>query len=143
LGTIDLHFGDDAITGEMGQMGQILPVDMTLEAPTFGDGQALEMVIAGLPLARGYRTTLRQFDVMAQKVRPFQLEVTTSESASVTAGPFETYVLQLAPLDGDESGRGTMHVMQTAPHYTVKAEFKMPATMGGGAMTMELVEVGE
>ncbi len=143
MGTIDLRFDKKTITGEMGQMGQTLPVDMALDAPTFGDGQALEMVIAGLPLAKGYKTTLRQFDVMAQKVRPFQLEVTGSESATVTAGPYETFVLQLAPLDGDESGRGTMHVMQKAPHYTVKAEFKMPATMGGGAMKMELVEVGE
>jgi dipeptidyl aminopeptidase/acylaminoacyl peptidase len=140
--TFKLEYTETAVIGEMVAMGQTVPIDVELEAPVFADGSGLEVSLAGIPLALGYEVTLRTFDAEQQKVRPFKLSVTGSESTECTAGTFDTFVVELTPLDGDEAGTSTFRVMKDSPHHVVLREFRLPAQMGGGIGNKELTSVG-
>ncbi len=140
--TIELSYTEEAITGEMGMQGQMTPVNVELAAPVFSDGSGLEMVMAGLPLEEGYETTLRIFEPQMQKVRPMLLSVTGTETTQCAAGTFETFVVEITPLDDDEAGTSTVRVLQEAPHHVVLREFKLPAAMGGGMGNKELMSAG-
>lgn len=141
MGRITLRFTDAAITGEMqGQMGA-MPISVELDAPVVGDGAGLELWLAGLPLEAGYTTTLRTFSPAEQKVRPFKLTVEGSEQVETPAGSFDTFTVQLTPLDDSEGGTATLHVTQTAPHVVVKSTTKLPAQMGSGTSTVTLTSM--
>lgn len=138
MGSMKFAYAKDAIRGEMGAGGQMLPVDMKLAAPVFGDGPGFEATVAALPLAVGYETTYRVFDPMTQKVRTMALRVTGEEKMSLAGSDIAAFVVAMKALDGDESGTGTLHVLQAAPHHVVKSSYKLPAAMGGGTVTAEL-----
>jgi dienelactone hydrolase len=143
MATVHLSYSEESITGEMGMQGQTMPVDFDLKAPVFAGGSGLEASIAGLPLGEGYETTLRTFDMEMQRVRIFKLTVTGSEMAESAAGTFDTFVVEMVPLDGDEEGTSTFHVMKNAPHHVVLRTFKLPGRMGGGTGSKELVSAGK
>jgi hypothetical protein len=142
-GTMQLHYTEETITGEMNAGGQRIPVNVRLEAPIFGSGSGVEMAIAGLPLAEGYTTTFRTFNIMTQQVRPFSLTVTGTETTDCAAGTFDSFVIQLTSLDDDQAGTATMHVLQAAPHVVLWSTTQLPATMGGGTSTTELASMKE
>jgi dipeptidyl aminopeptidase/acylaminoacyl peptidase len=142
MGSISLTYSADAITGEMGAGGQTMKVDLPLTAPVMADGPGMEVAIAALPISVGYTTTLRMFEPLSQKVRAMKLEVTGKETTQVAAGSFDTYTVEITPLDDDTSGKATLNVMQSSPHHVVKSATKLPAMMGGGMMTTELTSVG-
>lgn len=139
--TITLSYSDTAITGEMDVGGQTTPIEVALDAPVFGEGPGMELALAGLPLAEGYRATFRVFDALMRRVRPMQLVITGTERTECAAGSFDTFVVELTPLDGDEAGRGTLRVMQAAPHHVVRSSYRMPAMAGGGTASLELTSV--
>lgn len=136
--TVTLEYTKKAVKGRINMGGNEIPVDVELPAPVFGDGAALELAIGAMPLAQGYKTTLRVFDLQMQKPRPMLLEVSGMEIVTVPAGSFHAYKLELKPLDG-ELGGGTMLVSQKAPRCTVRGTFQLPAQAGGGTFTTELV----
>jgi hypothetical protein len=139
LGTMQVVFGDKAITGKAGGGGQMMDVDVPLQAPAITDGPAFDAYVACLPLADGFSATMPVFDSGAQKVRPLKITVKGQETTTVSAGSFPTWILDLATLDGDPAGSGTVRVLQSTPHHVVEGEYKLPASMGGGLMTAELV----
>lgn len=141
LAMAKLDFTPTAIAGEMGAGGQTMPVNHKLEAPVFGSDAAFEVALSVLPIAEGYETTFRTFNADKQQARPMRLKVGRGESLSVPAGTFETLVVEVEPLDGDETGKTTFHVTRAAPHRVVKSAAKLPAQMGGGTMTSELKSV--
>jgi dipeptidyl aminopeptidase/acylaminoacyl peptidase len=136
--SMKLVFTDELITGELPGPA---PVNKTLEAPVLGSDAAFETALAGMPLAEGYEATFRTFEPSAQKVRLMWLRVTGREQVTVKAGQFETLVVQIEPLDGDEAGKGTVHVRKDAPHQVIKSEYKMGASMGGGVINSELTSM--
>jgi dienelactone hydrolase len=142
MATVNLEYSETAVTGVMVAMGNSVPIDVKLEAPVFADGSGLEISLAGLPLAEGYESTLRTFDPERQKVRPFKLSVTGSEITECAAGTFDTFVVELEPLDGDEAGTSTFRMMKDAPHHVVLREFRLPAQMGSGTGNKELTSIG-
>jgi hypothetical protein len=138
LGTVDLTYAADKVTGSMGAGGQSMPITATLDAPVLSDGAGLDVTIAALPLAPGYKTALRTFEPTSQKVRPMSLEVKGEETVSVGAGTLPVFIVALTPLDDEPGGTSTLHVMKESPHHVVKANVRMPAAAGGGTMTCEL-----
>ena len=137
---VKLEYLPNAIKGDMKMGGQSMPIALSLAAPVMGEGSALEVTIAALPLAPGYETTLRTFDPMTQKVRPMFLKVTGKETIEVPSGSFQTYLVELTPLDG-ETGGGSMNISLEAPRCLVRYTAKLPATAGGGTMIMELKNI--
>jgi hypothetical protein len=119
--------------------GQEMPVDTDLLAPTFGGGTAQELALEALPLASGYTTTVRFFDLITQKSRPMLVEVTGIEDVTVPAGSFEAFKVELKPLDG-EPGGGTLFVSEKDPRCIVRSTMQLPAMMGGGTASTELVK---
>jgi hypothetical protein len=96
-----------------------------------------------MPLTEGYQATLRTFEASQQRVRPMRLAVTGAETMVVPAGSFETFVVNVEPLDGDEGGTMKLNVTRQAPHRVVKAETKLPLQMGGGKISTELKTLTE
>jgi dipeptidyl aminopeptidase/acylaminoacyl peptidase len=141
--TIELTYAADSITGRISAGSKKMPIQAKLKAPVFGDGTGLEVAIAGLALEAGYSTTLRIFETLTQKVRLMELSVTGQETCRTKAGEFETWILKLKALDGESGGGGTLRVRRDAPHHVVRAEYKLPAMLGGGSLSTELVSEGK
>ncbi len=138
--TVDVEFTESSVKGMINTGANEIPVDIELPAPVFGSDTNVEIAISAMPLEEGYKTTLRVFDLQSQKSRPLFLEVTGMEEVSVPAGSFNTYKLELKPLDG-ELGGGTMFINSEAPHIVIRSTQQLPAQMGGGTVTTELITV--
>jgi dipeptidyl aminopeptidase/acylaminoacyl peptidase len=135
---VDIDFSDDAVKGWIEMGAQKIPVDIALEAPIFASGSAMDLLAMALPLAEGYKVTVRFFELQMQKVRPMALEVIGTETVTVPAGTFETYKVELKPLDG-EIGGGTVYVMKEGLKYPVKAKMQLPPQAGSLVVLSELV----
>ena len=69
------------------------------------------------------------------------LKVTGKETVEVAAGSFETYRVEIEPLDGEPGGM-VLNV-GLKPRCVIKNNAKLPAAMGGGTMLVELSSIGE
>jgi dipeptidyl aminopeptidase/acylaminoacyl peptidase len=132
---IDLAFADDKATGTFSMGGQSKPVDTATGGPLFADGAGAHQVVATLPLAEGYKTTFRNFDVQRQKATVKQAAVTGIEEVTVPAGTFKAYKVEITSAEG-EPGQSTVWVA-TEGRQVVKATATLPQ-MGGATLTVEL-----
>ena len=133
--TVSLRFSEDSISGEIHLGGRTLPVQTKLAGPVFSEAAGGELVLATLPLTVGYQATVQIFTLSSQQVRPMKVEVTGTESLTTDAGTFQTYVVQVTPQDGNQSGAATYHVTQDAPHLVVKTEASMASGSGESVLT--------
>ena len=134
---IDLSFDGGKATGTMAMGGEPKPVSADLGGPLFGDGPAAFPSFAALPLADGYATTFRNFDVQKQKVALKQLKVTGTEDVTVPAGTFKAFKVEITSAEG-EPGSTTIWVA-TDSRKIVKITATLPQ-MGGAKLTSELVK---
>lgn len=133
---INLEFTDKKATGTVNMNGQDKPVAVDLGGPLFADAAGSELVIASLPLAEGYTTTFRNFDVRRQKEKLMQLKVTGTESVTVPAGTFDAYKVEITSADGG-SDKQTLWIAKDS-RKPVKMSAVL-ADMGGAVITEELV----
>ena len=96
---ISYEVKDGRAVGEMAMGGAPKPIDVELGGALFADGPGAYQVLAMLPLAEGYSTAYRNFDVQSQKVRVVQLAVTGSETVTVPAGSFDAWKVELTNAD--------------------------------------------
>jgi hypothetical protein len=92
-------------------------------------------VLARLPLADGYSTTYRNFDVRQQKVALKQIKVVGSEQVAVPAGQFQAWKAEVTSAEGDP-GRTTLWIAKDS-RRVVKTSATLPQ-MGGATITAEL-----
>jgi len=133
--TIDVNFADDKASGKMSMNGQDRPISADVGGPIFGDGA--DQTLACLPLAEGYTTTFRNFDLQAQKVRLMQLTVGAIEKVTVPAGTFDAYRVDVTSADG---GSDTKTVWVAKDSLKVVKVSAVAASMGGAKITEELTE---
>ena len=133
-----LNFSKDAVKGTVKMSGGEMPVEVELKAPVFGDGSSLETLVAALPLAAGYETTLRVFDFQTQSSRPMSLVVAGTETVAVPAGSFECFKVVLKPI-GEEGGGSTLYVGTKDVRCMIRGNFELPAAAGGGMVNVDLV----
>jgi hypothetical protein len=124
---------DGKVQGQMTVNGQARPIAIETGGELFADGPGSMEVIASLPLADGYTTVFRNYDVMAQQMRTVQVKVLGSESVTVPAGTFDAYKVQVATSDAQTI---TQWVAKDS-RRVVKAVAILPQ-MNGATMTMEL-----
>jgi dipeptidyl aminopeptidase/acylaminoacyl peptidase len=138
--TIDIELTDKTARGKLKAGPQELPIDVKLDGAVMVDGMPLNLAIGTLPLAPGYKTTLRSFDVMGGKAQIHDLEVKSTEDVTTPAGKFSAVRVQIAPREG--SGGTTLWVEHAAPHRILRYEATVPAQRGGGKVSAELVDGG-
>jgi hypothetical protein len=119
----------------MNMNGQDKPISVDLDGPLFADSAGATSVIGCLPLADGYSTTFRNFDVQKQKTKLMQLQVAGSESVTVPAGKFEAFKVELSSADGGPD-KSTVWIAKDT-RTPVKMSTVM-AEMGGATLTAEL-----
>jgi dipeptidyl aminopeptidase/acylaminoacyl peptidase len=134
---IELDFSGGKATGSMEMGGQKRPIAVDLGGTLFADGAGSYHVLATLPLAEGFKTTFRNFDVQKQKATLKQLEVTGSEQVTVPAGSFDAFKLEITSAEGDP-GKTTVWI-DKAKRKPVKIVASLPQ-MGGATLTSELVK---
>jgi dipeptidyl aminopeptidase/acylaminoacyl peptidase len=134
---VEVQFADNKATGKMTMNGQERPITADLGGALFADGPGASAVIATLPLADGYTTTFRNFDIMSQQVRPRQLKVTGSEKVTVPAGTFDTYKVEVTPTGG--TGESTTIWVDKTSRRAVKIVTVLPQ-MNGAIATAELIK---
>ena len=138
--TIEVDFDSRAFTGAIQAGGQVIPINVELEAPIFAGESGFEAVLASLRLGEGYRTSIRVAEVGAQqRVRFFSVQVDGSETVEVPAGSFEAWRVDIRALDG-EGGDQTVWLDKDGSRTTIKTEGRLPPQMGGMAYTTVLTE---
>jgi hypothetical protein len=134
---IDLAFKNNKADGTMSRNGQSKPVSADLGGALFADGAGAHAVMGTLPLAEGYTTTFRNFDVRKQKVELKQLKVAGSEKVSVPAGNFDAFKVEVVSADGD-GGKTTLWIAKDS-RKVVKMNATLPQ-MNGATLTSELTQ---
>ncbi|MEX0929703.1 MAG: prolyl oligopeptidase family serine peptidase [Balneolales bacterium] len=137
--TLDIHYSETGIDGNITQSGRITPLSADLDAPVFADGSGLHLTLSLLPLTETYATTFRIYDVISLEVKPMHLEVIGSETITVPAGSFETFKIEITPLDND-SGKQTVWIGSDASRNVIRVRAVLPGEMGGGSIVTELVQ---
>jgi dipeptidyl aminopeptidase/acylaminoacyl peptidase len=132
--TVDMHFDDNKAAGNMNMNGQDRPISVDLGGPLFAEGAGSKQVIACLPLAEGYTTTYRNFDLQQQKVQLMQLKVSGVEKVTVPAGTFDAYKVEISSDNGENE---TLWVAKDS-HKPLKESAVLPS-MGGAVLTQELM----
>jgi dipeptidyl aminopeptidase/acylaminoacyl peptidase len=134
---IDLSFADDKATGKMSMNGQDKPIEADLGGPLFADAAGGDEVLACLPLAEGYSTSFRNFDVQTQKTKLLQASVAATEKVTVPAGTFDAYRVEVTSASGDADKKTVWVEKSTRRVVKVSA---VVAAMGGATVTEELVD---
>jgi hypothetical protein len=98
--SVDIDFSRNRAEGNLIINGVQQPVTADLDGPLFADSAGWEEVIACLPLAVGYTTSFRNFDLQKHRPKLMQLKVTGVESVTVPAGTFESFRVEVTPTDG-------------------------------------------
>ena len=132
---IALAFEGTKANGTMTVNGQAKPIDAELGGALFADGAGTHSVIATLPLAEGYQTTFRNFNMQSQKVALKQLRVVGVEDVTVPAGTFKAWKTEVTSAEG-EPGTTTIWIA-TESRKAVKISATLPQ-MGGAVLTSEL-----
>ena len=133
--TIDIDVAGDKATGKMSAGGQERPISADLGGPLFAEAAGAPFVIGSLPLADGYSTTFRNFDIQKQKIKLLGAKVAGSEKVKVAAGEFDAYKVEVTSVDG---GSDNMILwIDKATRKPVKISSVMPQ-MGGAKMNAEL-----
>ncbi len=134
--TINLDFAGNKATGTSNMSGQDKPVAVDLGGPLFADAAGAGEAIACLPLAEGYTTTFRNFDVRRQKEKLLQLKVSGVESVTVPAGTFDAFKVEVTSADGGPDHETLWIAKDSRKPVKVSAVL---ADMGGAVLTAELV----
>lgn len=136
--TMSADYTASQVTGLIRAAGQVVPIDLKLDAPAYGGEAALEAVLTALPLASGYRTRLRAMEIdVEQLVRRFAVVVEERETIEVPAGEFDTWRLRLDALDG-LGGSQVLWIGVDAPRPLIRAQGFIPEEVGQGSLITEL-----
>jgi hypothetical protein len=133
---VEINFSGDKATGNLNMNGKDQPLSVDLGGSLFADAAGSKQSIACLPLAEGYSTTYRNFDILKQKVKLMKLNVSGVEKVTVPAGTFDAYKVEITSADGGDD-KETLWVDRDS-HKAVK-ESAVLASMSGAILTQELI----
>lgn len=138
-----LRFGADSVTHSISSTESDFPNRagddvMPLPQPVLAN---LDATVLALPLAEGFETLARTFELLLEVSR-WHVAVVGSEAVQTPAGTFESYKVALTCLDNDAFS-ATTWVTKEAPYRIVRRESAYLREMGMGRMVLELASVGE
>ena len=129
---IYLEFSSGKITGTMEMNGDDQAISEDLDGPLFADAAGANFAIGCLPLADGFSTAFRNFDVQKHKVKLMQLQVAGAE----TIGIFDTFKVELSSADGGPDKSTVWIDKETRTPVKIST---LMAEMGGATLTAELL----
>ena len=133
---IDVEFKANKANGAINISGQARPIAADTGGALFADGAGSYSVVGTLPLADGYSTTFRNFDLQKQIPTLKQLKVTASEKVTVPAGTFDAFKVEITSAEG-EPGKTTIWIAKTNRNL-IKTVATIP--QNGAVITSELVQ---
>lgn len=130
-----MRFRTDSVvlTGQ----GSASSEELALPQPVLAN---LDVSVLALPLAEGYETLARTFELIHATAH-WRIAVVGSEAVQTPAGTFESYKVALTCLDND-SFSATTWVTKEAPYRIVRRESAAVRELGQGRMVMELARIG-
>ena len=134
--TIDVTYEGSKARGSMAMNGQSRPFEVDLGGTVFADGAGSAELLATLPLAEGFTTVYRNFDLNTQKPSVKELKVVAVEKVTVPAGTFDAFKIEVADAEG--GGRTTYWIAKDG-RRSLKSSAVMPQ-FNGAVMTIERVE---
>jgi dipeptidyl aminopeptidase/acylaminoacyl peptidase len=135
--TVELAFDGGKATGTIAMGGAPKAIAVDTGGALFADGAGASAAIGALPLADGYTTAFRNFDVQKQKPTLKQLKVAATEQVTVPAGTFKAFKVEVSSAEG-EPGGATLWI-DTDTRRLVKIEATLPQ-MGGAKLISELTK---
>jgi hypothetical protein len=132
---LDFEFAGSKVTGKVNMGGGEKAIDADLGGPLFADGAGNFFAVGCLPLADGYTTTYRNFDLQKSKPKLMALKVAGSEKVKTPAGEFDSYKVEISSADGGNDRTTVWIAKDTRVPVKIAATL---ATMGGATMTAEL-----
>jgi dipeptidyl aminopeptidase/acylaminoacyl peptidase len=132
---IELEVKGNKATGTVTMNGQAKPIDVDLGGQLIADGAGAYETIGAFPLADGYSTGFRNFDVQKQKPQLKQMKVVGTESVTVPAGTFNAYKVEIVAADNDADKQTVWIAKDT--RQVVKITAVLP-NLGGATLTSEL-----
>ena len=133
--TMEINVAPNQLTGSTTMNGKSTPLAVDPGGALFADGAGGFDVIASLPLANGYSTTFRNFDVQKQKPEVKTLKVVGSESVTVPAGTFDAHKVEIVAVDND-ADKQTVWI-DKASRKVLKVTAVLPS-LNGAVLTSEL-----
>jgi hypothetical protein len=133
--TIEINVEPNKLTGTTTMNGNTVPLAVDPGGALFADGAGAFDVIASLPLAEGYSSSFRNFDVQKQKTQIRQLKVAGSEKVTVPAGTFDAYKVEIVDADND-AGKQTVWIDRQS-RKVLKISAVLPS-LNGAILTSEL-----
>ena len=130
-----MRFRTDSVvlTGQ----GNASSEELALPQPVLAN---LDVSVLALPLAEGYETLARTFELIHATAH-WRIAVVGLEAVQTPAGTFESYKVALTCLDND-SFSATTWVTKEAPYRIVRRESAAVRELGQGRMVMELARIG-
>lgn len=130
--TTRLMFGEKTVSDPDATSSQPLPLPQPVLA-------SWEVALLALPLADGYETLARTFELL-QETLHWKAAVVGAEAVSTPAGTFDAYKVALTSLDNDALS-GIAWVTKTAPYRVVRREAPYTIEFPNGRVTMELARI--
>lgn len=125
---LTLTFDSTSVVGSLRSGGQSRSMQRTFEQPVLSSTANVEVGLATLPLEPGYAARMPVYHLRQKNVTPITLRVVGTDSVTVPAGSFDTFVLEATSQGPGPSG--TYYVRRNAPHHVVKANLQVPASQG-------------
>jgi len=105
---------DKKATGSMKMNGTDKAIAADLTGAVFPEAAAVPEVIACLPLAEGFSTSFRNFDVQKQKEKIMNLQVAGSDKVTVPGGTFDAFKVEITAAGG--GGEARRRILQLYRH---------------------------
>lgn len=138
---LELNYAPDRVTGLIQAAGQVINVDLALDAPAYAGDAGLDTLLGGLPFEEGLSGELQAIETDVEiYVQRFSFKVEASELIETPAGSFESWPVRLQAVD-DPDYRQTVWLSTSLPRVFVQAEAPIPAEAGGGVLLTQLIEI--
>jgi hypothetical protein len=108
--SINLDFTGNRVTGTIKRSGSDEPFALDVSGPLFPGQAGSNITIGHLPLADGYSTTFRDFDIQSQEETLVHLKVMGMERVTVPAGTFDSYKVEVTSANGRHSYKGSVWI---------------------------------
>jgi hypothetical protein len=132
VATLELSVADGHVKGEIKIGTTQQPIDAKLDGPALFDGANIELAVASLPLAAGYRATFKSFNVTNSKVQTWTAEEVATEKLPLGSLSFDVHRVKLS---SDDDNTVVLWIEAANSRRLIKSEANVATQMGAAKVT--------